>query len=87
MLLSHLASCTRMYTIVNCNTSKETVSQSCWRGCCFEAAAAACWGTVGIRPYELYICTTSCFGAAEPSAPDQGFEIEPDVVYYSCSTK
>jgi hypothetical protein len=28
--------------------------------------------------------TTSSFGAAEPSAPDQGFEIDPDVVYMGC---
>ena len=26
--------------------------------------------------------TTSSFEAAEPSAPDQGFEIDPDVVYF-----
>ena len=30
--------------------------------------------------YDLMHYTTSCFGAAEPSAPDQGFEIDPDVV-------
>jgi hypothetical protein len=28
--------------------------------------------------YDLMHYTTSCFGAAEPSAPDQGFEIDPD---------
>ena len=30
--------------------------------------------------YDIKDYTTSCFGAAEPSAPDQGFEIDPDVV-------
>ena len=33
--------------------------------------------TVGIRHYALY---DFLFGAAEPSASDQGFEIDPDVV-------
>ena len=30
--------------------------------------------------YDIMHYTTSSFGAAEPFAPDQGFEIDPDVV-------
>jgi len=30
--------------------------------------------------YDIMSYTTSSFGATEPSAPDQGFEIDPDVV-------
>jgi hypothetical protein len=30
--------------------------------------------------YDIMHYTTSSFGAAEPSAPDPGFEIDPDVV-------
>ncbi len=30
--------------------------------------------------YDIMHYTTSSFGAAEPFAPDQGFEIGPDVV-------
>jgi len=37
-------------------------------------------GTAVLWLYDIMNYTTSCFGAAEPSAPDQGFEIDPDVV-------
>ena len=36
-------------------------------------------GTV-LWVYDNMDYTTSSFGAAEPSAPDQEFEIDPDVV-------
>ena len=37
-------------------------------------------GILVLWVYEVVVYTRSTFGAAEPSTPDQGFEIDPDVV-------